>query len=116
MAHDIIEELYRDGIAESLYQSEIYESDEYFNWFDTGCEISPHCLKCPHLRCKHDLGSGGKATARRLARADEIRHLAAYGWDNRQIARYLGVSLRTIQRALSDNPTRSASGAALAPA
>lgn len=75
---------------------------EYVNWHDTGCELSPHCLSCPFPLCVHDLGGGGKATARSLARQEAITQLSLQGWNNQELSRYFGVTMRTIQRALKE--------------
>lgn len=67
---------------------------------DEGCEVASRCLECPLPACRYefprgiqDIQQGQRYAAIRSRRAEGASHAA--------ISAELGVSLRTVQRALS---------------
>jgi hypothetical protein len=74
---------------------------EYVNWQDTGCQFGgPSCLNCQLPVCVHDM-AGGVVRQRRMDKRARIINLANRGWEHSEIASTLGISIRTVQRALS---------------
>jgi hypothetical protein len=67
---------------------------EYADYHDTGCSIAPRCLECPLARCRYDVSVNerGLETRQRVA--------ALAGMPTEYVARELGVSTRTVWRAL----------------
>ena len=67
---------------------------------DTGCDVHPHCLTCPLVRCRYDEPGG----ARRVFNEDRDRLILRFhaeGLAVHVIARHFGVSRRTVFRALA---------------
>jgi hypothetical protein len=66
---------------------------------DQGCDLAPSCLDCPFAQCRHDRGRRGAEAADRRRRA-----LLAYdgGLDRHEAAAAIGISERTLSRALHD--------------
>ena len=70
---------------------------------DKGCEYAPSCLRCPFEICKHDKGGRlGKRGMPVLAKRTRIMELHNGGTSARAIARDVGLSVRTIGRALNE--------------
>ena len=74
---------------------------EDMHWRDEGCEFFPSCLNCPLERCIEE-EPGGRRRLKRQARIRRITNLKNGGKSPAEIARIIGVSTRTVQRALSD--------------
>ena len=71
---------------------------EYYDYRDTGCELHPACLSCPLPFCQYDrLPDVARADERRL----EARELRAHGLRYPEIAAMMGVTERTVFRALA---------------
>jgi hypothetical protein len=75
---------------------------EHARYRDTGCEVSPSCLRCPLARCRYDT-PGGLTAIRRMARDARILALREQELSVREIARATGLATRTIQRAFRRN-------------
>lgn len=71
-------------------------------YVDNGCEYSPTCLDCPLPICKDDYFRFNKG--RRL-RDIEILKQHGDGKDIGELADLFGVSVRTVQRALTNGGT-----------
>jgi hypothetical protein len=75
---------------------------EHADYRDTGCELSPTCLRCPLRRCKYD-DPGSTARMAREARDREIVLLRRkYRAPVALLAATYGVSRRTVFRVLQD--------------
>jgi hypothetical protein len=73
---------------------------EHTQYQDTGCDVHPHCLTCPLVRCRYDEPGG----VRRLFSEDRDRSIASLQRDGEtvgSIARRFGVSERTVFRSLA---------------
>ncbi len=89
-----------NSISSSISHTIKVDGTEYINWRDTGCELHRHCLDCPEPDCVHDL-RGGRATSRKLSQKARAQSLMSReGMTIREVADYLGVSQRTVQRYL----------------
>jgi DNA-binding NarL/FixJ family response regulator len=66
---------------------------------DKGCDLAPSCLDCPFERCLED-DPRARQNLLRQRRDRTILELRDEGKDSREIARLLGVSPRTVQRAI----------------
>lgn len=66
---------------------------------DTGCRISPSCLRCPLPRCIYDEPNPRSAFA--LLRAEKASALCAAGSPVEVIAQEMGRSRRSIYRYLA---------------
>jgi hypothetical protein len=77
---------------------------EMANYRDTGCSVSPSCLRCPLVRCKYDEPPRASLLAERRrvrqARAERVRRLLDVGTSMGVAAASLGVSKRTLYRDL----------------
>lgn len=62
--------------------------------YDTGCRFWDKCETCPHPDCI----DGTKIKMVTLKRGVEVRELANKGHKTKQIAKELGVHIRTVQR------------------
>ncbi|MDP2622676.1 MAG: sigma factor-like helix-turn-helix DNA-binding protein [Actinomycetota bacterium] len=75
---------------------------------DRGCKVSPSCLACPLDRCIKDLAPVDQAREvylhRKLERYRRVLVLAAAGLSRQEIAVEMGVSERTVGRALAWKP------------
>ena len=76
---------------------------EYCHYRDEGCEYANSCLGCPFPQCLYDEPRGRQRWLKEL-RNREINRLFTGGWGVRDLAVLFGVSQRTIQRALKNNP------------
>lgn len=72
---------------------------EYCRYRDEGCEFMDSCLNCPLPQCLYDEPRGKQRWLKEL-RNREIERLYREGWKIRELAVMLGLSRRTIQRAL----------------
>ena len=72
---------------------------EYCHYKDEGCEFLDSCLNCPLPQCLYDEPRGKQRWLKEL-RNREIERLYRDGWKIRELAVMLGLSRRTIQRAL----------------
>lgn len=91
------------GIEKEL--NEEHELDlppEYCHYKDEGCEFLDTCLNCPLPHCLYDEPRGKQRCLKKL-RNREIERLYTDGWKIRELAVMLGLSRRTIQRALKSN-------------
>lgn len=75
---------------------------EYCHYRDEGCEFLDSCLNCPLPQCLYDEPRGKQKWLKEL-RNREIERLYLTGWKVRELAVMLGLSRRTIQRALKTN-------------
>lgn len=80
--------------------SEIDLLPEDIHWRDEGCEFFPSCLNCPLERCIEE-EPDGRRRLKKLARIRRVESLKAAGKSPAEIAGIIGVSTRTIQRALA---------------
>ena len=64
---------------------------------DTGCDLAPHCLKCPFPRCRYDALEEAKE-----ARNREIRRLRCQGASIAELAHHFGLTKRTIHRVMKE--------------
>lgn len=67
-------------------------------YVDRGCEVAPACLACPLPRCKYDEPSVARVPHWVRRRQERIIALRDRGMTAREIARTVGVSLRTVYR------------------
>ena len=65
-----------------------------------GCEVISSCLECPLEQCLHEIPRGMQRYLRERRDA-RIAGLRRAGKSTGEIACYLGVSQRTVQRALA---------------
>jgi hypothetical protein len=72
---------------------------EYCHYRDEGCEFAASCLNCPFEKCIYDEPRGRQRWLKEL-RDREIDRLFSQGWGLKELALLLGLSQRTIQRAL----------------
>ncbi len=78
---------------------------EFFPYRDTGCDVSPSCLRCPLARCKYD-DPGWYHREQREQRDQEVVLVRrTQGATIPQLAQRFGVSERTIHRILSHAAT-----------
>lgn len=68
---------------------------EYYDYRDTGCDLSPSCLACPLERCRYDVGV---RVLRQNDRHQRVVELRRQGWTPARVAVELGVSRRTVFR------------------
>ena len=84
---------------ETDHQNEPDLPPEYCHYRDEGCEFLDSCLNCPLPQCLYDEPRGKQKWLKEL-RNREIERLYRDGWKIRELATMLGLSRRTIQRAL----------------
>ncbi len=70
---------------------------------DTGCEVSPLCVNCCLLRCKHDDPYYYRRWKRAQALDNPVAALVAAGVPHDQVAIQMGINIRTVFRALARN-------------
>lgn len=90
------------GLVETAYAPRPQEPDrdrDLVNWRDTGCSLSPSCLRCPLPVCRYD-EPAGLATLNAKEKARRIQALRVAGMPADDIAREVGVSRRTVFRLL----------------
>ncbi len=67
---------------------------------DEGCELALSCLKCPFPSCVEDRPRGKQWQRTEIRNREIFRLFYIQGESIKQIAQRLGVSERTVQRAL----------------
>lgn len=80
---------------------------DFFRYQDDGCEVSPKCVECPLPMCRYEHASGLRGVLN-MARDEEIWQMKRAGVYPPEIAKSLGVSLRTVFRALEARKAASA--------
>lgn len=98
VAHKISDEE-TEITEEADQQNEPDLPPEYCHYRDEGCEFIDSCLNCPLPQCLYDEPRGKQKWLKEL-RNREIERLYRDGWKIRELATTLGLSRRTIQRAL----------------
>ena len=68
---------------------------------DTGCKLHDDCLTCPFPECIYNMPLGDRMSIASKIRHDRIRYLAK-SMNVKDIAEQLGISTRTVQRALKE--------------
>lgn len=91
------EELERDRETDEEDEPDL--PPEYCRYKDEGCEFLDSCLNCPLPQCLYDEPRGKQRWLKEL-RNREIERLYREGWKIKELAVMLGLSRRTIQRAL----------------
>lgn len=82
------------------------ELPDYADYRDTGCDVSPSCLRCPLPRCKFDVPPPPRPDPT-AARDREIRARRRQGATARALARDYGLTRRTIFRILREQSEQS---------
>lgn len=72
---------------------------DVLDYEDRGCDLAPSCLDCPFDRCLED-EPDARQKLLRDRRNRTIKDMHREGRSSREIARLLGVSPRTVQRAV----------------
>lgn len=75
---------------------------ELWHYRDEGCALYPSCLHCPFPSCLDDEPRGRQRWGLDQRRKEMVR-LQSEGKTTRQMAAIMGVSQRTVQRALKTN-------------
>ena len=78
---------------------------EDIDWRDGGCEVFPSCLNCPLPTCIEE-EPRGKQSLGTSVRARRMAELRRNGKSVKEIAEILGVSKRTVQRAVATEKSR----------
>ena len=73
---------------------------EFFRYRDEGCDVSPHCLTCPLVRCRYEV-PGGLRALRNAERDPEIVAARLVGAGIDELAGRFGLSRRSVFRVLS---------------
>lgn len=94
------EELERDRDEDKGNEPDL--PPEYCHYRDEGCEFLDSCLNCPLPQCLYDEPRGKQRWLKEL-RNREIERLYRDGWKIKELAVMLGMSRRTIQRALKSS-------------
>lgn len=68
---------------------------------DTGCDLHPACLSCPLPQCRYDGGTREESQWRYVEQVAMIKRLKNEGLRAGEIAPRVGVSRRTVHRALA---------------
>ncbi len=74
-------------------------SEDYFP--DTGCEVSPSCLRCPLAKCIYDEPEEERRQAQEERDKEIYRLYLERGPDIHALAERFGVSRRTVHRAVA---------------
>ncbi len=72
---------------------------EFCHYRDEGCALYPSCLRCPFPRCLDDEPRGRQRFSI-SQRREQMERMHSEGKTTLEMARILGVSRRTVQRAL----------------
>jgi DNA-binding NarL/FixJ family response regulator len=72
---------------------------EHLPKYETGCEYYPQCESCPYPDCLLDIKLPNARTAMRRA---AVLELLKAGYTQRQVAEKLKISIRTVQRYMTD--------------
>ncbi len=79
---------------------------EKASYADDGCEVAPHCLECPLVRCRYDSADGQQKGImhrfRHRVRNSLILAAASEGAKRREIAEAAQLSVRTVYRLISE--------------
>jgi len=78
---------------------------EHAQYQDSGCEVSPSCLRCPLEVCRYEL-PGGLASVQRRPRNSEVVALHRSGVSVERLSEQFGLSRRSIFRILAAARTR----------
>ena len=73
---------------------------ECMRYRDEGCEFADSCLNCPFDRCIYELPRGRQYWLKRRRDKEMVRLFTIEGKTVRELALMVGVSQRTVQRAL----------------
>ena len=73
---------------------------EYCHYQDEGCEFADSCLNCPFEKCIYDEPRGRQRYIKRLQAKEIARLFTTGGKGIKELALMLGLSQRTVQRAL----------------
>jgi hypothetical protein len=77
---------------------------EQTGYRDTGCELSPSCLRCPLERCRYE-EPGGIRTVERAPRDCALRQRRAEGVGIMSLVEEFGMSRRSVFRSLARTRT-----------
>jgi len=97
-------EICGDGSGDIYERNSADVSDlppEYCHYKDEGCELADSCLNCPFPRCLYDEHRGKQRWLKQI-RDQEIKRLFKNGAGTKELGIMLGLSRRTIQRALKN--------------
>ena len=83
---------------------------EHTQYTDTGCEVSPSCLRCPLPVCRYDYADAGSAlralnavrVLKNAQRDDEIRRLRAEGLSLKEIAERFQIGTSSVFRVVRE--------------
>jgi hypothetical protein len=73
---------------------------EHLDYRDTGCELSPTCLRCPLARCRYD-EPGGARRMLQSSRDVTVRSFREEGAGIDALAAQFGISRRSVFRILA---------------
>lgn len=73
---------------------------EFCHYRDEGCELAGSCLNCPLPRCIYDQPRGRQQWLKRSRDEEIARRFTTEGKTIKELALELGISRRTVQRAL----------------
>jgi len=76
------------------------KAGRHTNYDNKGCldGLYPDCFKCPLPECRYEHGYNVKVRQKREERNKKILELVDAGMSQRDVARQIGVSRRTVQR------------------
>ncbi len=106
---DLVLEIGDDGVEIARGEATEHEPDlppEYCRYRDEGCEFADSCLNCPFPQCLYEEPRGRQRWLKEL-RNREISRLFSDGWGVKELALLLGLSQRTVQRALKSTLKKS---------
>lgn len=83
---------------------------EETHYRDTGCEVSPSCLRCPLPACVYDEPAGSKRAARMERDAEICRLYRERAGNVTTLAQRFGLSRRTVQRAIAESRQSGGNG------
>ena len=75
---------------------------EYCQYKDGGCDLADSCLKCPFPQCIYEQPRGRQRLLKKLRDKEITRLFTGEGRGVKELALILGVSSRTVQRALKN--------------
>ena len=73
---------------------------EHLDYRDSGCELSPSCLRCPLVRCRYD-EPGGARKLQQLSRDAAVQVRRQEGAGIAALAAEFGISRRSVFRSLA---------------
>ena len=74
-----------------------HEAEPRYELAKDGCSVAKTCLACPLPACRYD-DPFGQVRAQVQARIEKVQQLRDQGHDVDEIARQLGISVRTVYR------------------